>query len=59
MNDRLTYAERDALLTAALGNLKDVTSHPMAYIFGMMKMLMTDEQVRDVFARTQDLKAGE
>lgn len=58
MTDRLTYDERDALINAAMKNLKDVTSSPYAYFYGMMRVLMTDEQVRDFFARTQDLKGG-
>jgi hypothetical protein len=56
MTDRLTYAERDLMLSAVLAHAETQTPNTAlayAYMVGMIQGLLTDEQVRYLFRMTQ------
>lgn len=57
MKDRMTYQERDLMMQAVLDYAQKKNNDralAYAFAFGMMKSILTDEQVRDLFRMTHE-----
>ena len=57
----MTYAERKALMDSAVDNIAaaNITTHPDAFLAGIVSMILTDEQVRYIFQRSIEIMKGE
>lgn len=57
MKDRMTYHERDLMMKAVVAHAESKVDNKVlayAFAFGMMKSILTDEQVRDLFRMTHE-----
>lgn len=57
MTEYLTYQERDLMMSAVLAYAEKQNENKVlgyAFAFGMMKTILTDQQVRDLFRMTHE-----